>query len=249
MGINRFFQTVEKARLSDDIAHQIVQAIHEGRLIPGQTLPSERDLAKTFNVSRPIIREALRVLEIQGYVSIQQGCGTLIKDPETDILNVPISEWLEKNMQPLNEFYEARLAIEPVCAALASQRATDRQLLNLRENLEESERVARSGENLATLVGLDIDFHSEIARMSANPFLVKLLNTLIVPETDVRKIVLRLPNHIPSALDGHKRIYEAIRIGEPEAARQAMIDALSQPFAIIEKFMGKRAGVSDQEIG
>jgi len=223
--------------LSDDIAQQIANAIREGRLVPGQTLPSERDLAKTFNVSRPIIREALRILEIQGFVSIQQGCGTLIKDPEKDILNQPISEWLAKNRQILDEFYEARLAIEPTCAALASQRATGEQLRSLQENLEESERIASSGENLAGLVGLDIDFHSEIARMCANPFLIKLLNALIEPEADARKIVLRLPHHIPATLEGHWRIYEAIKAGDPQAARQAMIESLSQPFAAIEKFM------------
>ncbi len=239
METQKLFQTVEKVRLSDDIARQIESAIHEGRLTPGQTLPSERELAIIFNVSRPIIREALRMLEIQGFVTIQQGCGTIIKDPGADILNAPVSEWLEKNRQLLNEYYEARLAFEPACAALASQRATDRQLQSLRENLDETERIARSGENLAALIGLDIDFHSEIARMSSNPFLVKLLSTLIVPESDVRKIVLRLPNHIPVTLEGHRRIYEAIKAGDPDAARQAMIDSLSQPFAVIEKYMQK----------
>jgi GntR family transcriptional repressor for pyruvate dehydrogenase complex len=240
MGTNNFFQTVEKSRLSDDIARQIEQAIREGRLVPGQVLPSERDLTKTFNVSRPIIREALRILEIQGFVSIQQGRGTLVKDPETDIFNLPISEWLEKNMQLLNEFYEARLAIEPACAALASQRATYKQLRSLQENLEESERLAQNEENPAALVSLDIDFHSEIARMSGNSFLFKMLDTLIVPETDVRKVVLRLPNHIKTTMNGHRRVYEAIKAGDPEAARQAMIDALSEPFAAIEKFMNRK---------
>jgi DNA-binding GntR family transcriptional regulator len=63
------------------------------------------------------------------------------------------------------------------------------------------------------------------------------LNALIVPETDVRKVVLRLPQHIPATLEGHWRIYEAIKAGDPQAARQAMIDSLSQPFAAIEKFI------------
>ena len=235
---NKLFRTVEKMRLSDDIARQLECAIREGRLVAGHTLPSERDLASTFHVSRPIIREALRILEIHGLVTIQQGCGTLVKDPDTDILNQPISEWLDQNRQWLNEYYEARQAIEPACAALAAQRATERQLHSLQENLEESTQVAQSGENLAALVGLDIDFHSEIASMSANLFLIKLLDTLIVPESDVRKIVLRLPNHIPTMLKGHRRIYTAIEAGDPQAARQAMVDALNQPLAAIAALQG-----------
>ena len=247
METKKFFRTVEKLRLSDEIAQQIEYAIREGRLVPGHTLPSERDLANMFNASRPIIREALRILEIKGFVTIQQGCGTLIKDPGMDILETPISEWLEENRQSLNEFYEARLAIEPDCAALASQRGNEHQLLNLAENLEESEQIAQSGKNLATLVALDIDFHSEIARMSANPFLMKMLNVLIVPETDVRKIVLRLPNHIPTALEGHRRIYELIKAHDPDASRQAMIAALRQPFGVIEKFVHEMDEENDRD--
>jgi GntR family transcriptional repressor for pyruvate dehydrogenase complex len=240
METNNLFQTVEKSRLSDDIARQIEQAVREGRLVSGQVLSSERDLAKTFNVSRPIIREALRILEIRGFVSIQQGRGTLIKDPEKDIFNLPISEWLEKNMQLLNEFYEARLAIEPACAALASRRATPKQLRRLKEILDEADRLLQARENPAALVSLDIDFHSEIARMSGNSFLFAMLNTLIVPETDVRKVVLRLPNHIEVTNNGHRRVYEAIKARDSEAARQAMIDSLSEPFAAIDKFMSRK---------
>jgi DNA-binding FadR family transcriptional regulator len=237
METTQLFRSVGKSRLSDDIATQIETAIREGRLIPGQALPSERELSNTFRVSRPIIREALRMLEIQGFVSIQQGCCTLIKDPETDIFRQPISQWLEKNMTLLSEFYEARLAVEPACAALASQHATDRQLQILYANLQDSERIAGSGENLAALVGLDIDFHGEIARMSANSLLVKLMDTLTVPETDVRKVVLRIPGHLPSTLEGHRQIYAAIAAGDSQAARQAMITALNQPFVAIEKYL------------
>ena len=132
-------------RLSDDIAQQLECAIREGRFVAGHTLPSERELANTFNVSRPIIREALRILEIHGLVTIQQGCGTLVKDPDMDILSQPISEWLDKNRQWLNEYYEARQAIEPACAALAARRATERQLRNLQENLEDRHRWRRAG--------------------------------------------------------------------------------------------------------
>jgi GntR family transcriptional repressor for pyruvate dehydrogenase complex len=246
---NKLFRTVEKMRLSDDIAQQLECAIREGRFVAGHTLPSERELAKTFNVSRPIIREALRILEIHRFVTIQQGCGTLVKDPDMDILSQPISEWLDKNRQWLDEYYEARQAIEPDCAALAAQRATERQLQGLQANLEESVQVAQSGENLAALVGLDIDFHSEIADMSANPFLIKLLNTLIVPESDARKIVLRLPNHIPVMLQGHQRIYAAIKAGDSQAARQAMINALHQPIVAIEALQTEKTSTHDQELG
>jgi DNA-binding FadR family transcriptional regulator len=96
---------------------------------------------------------------------------------------------------------------------------------------------------------LDIDFHSEIADMSANPFLIKLLSTLIVPESDVRKIVLRLHNHIPAMLQGHQRIYAAIKAGDSQTARQAMITALHQPIVAIEALQAEKTSTRDQELG
>ena len=111
------FQSVEKPRLADEVARQIAQAIQEGRFLAGQTLPPTRELATKFNVSRPILREALSILQIQGFVSIRHGRGTFVKDQNTDILNVSLEAWLAKNRALVENFYEARLAIEPVCAA------------------------------------------------------------------------------------------------------------------------------------
>ncbi len=241
METNKFFRTVGKYRLSDDIAQQIETAIREGRMVPGQALPPERELAQTFNVSRPIIREALRMLEMHGYVTIQQGAQTLIKDPEQDLLTEPVAEWIKNNQQSLKYFYEARQVLEPACAVLACERATEIQLRGMEANLEDSERIAQSGENLAVLVGMDIDFHAEVVEMTGNLYLIKMLDTLIVPETDVRKVLLRLPNHIQRALAGHRRIFEAIKARNAGEARQAMIDALDTPFEVIDQYLDENA--------
>jgi len=69
---------------------------------------------------------------------------------------------------------------------------------------------------------------------------------LIVPERDARKIVLRLPNHIPTMLAGHRRIYMAIEAKDPHAARQAMIDALNQPIAAIDALQAEKLADNNQ---
>ena len=230
------FQSVEKPRLADEIARQIAQAIHEGRFLAGQTLPSTRDLAEKFNVSRPILREALSILQIQGYVSIRHGKGTFVKDPNTDILHVPLSTWLAENRALVENFYEARLAIEPVCAARAAELATPEDIAALQEILDRFDHKTTANDT-PVLVSADIDFHSTIARMSKNEFFIKMLDSLIVPETDVRKIVLRLPDHLSTTNKHHWEIFKAIKSHNSTAARKAMIVALSKPLEVIRDFM------------
>jgi GntR family transcriptional repressor for pyruvate dehydrogenase complex len=237
MSARNVFRNVGKPRLSDEAANQIEQAIREGRFLPGERLPSERTLTVKFGVSRPVLREALRQLEIAGLITIKHGLGTFVKDPHTDILHVPVASWLASNRAVLEQFYEARLVIEPECAALASQRATPTQIDALRELAYRSFEVTE--DNVAPLVGMDIDFHSMIAQMSGNSFLAQMLDSLIVPETDVRKIVLRLPQHLPTTHADHKDVLDAIANRDPEAARQAMITALTAPLRAIKRFLNE----------
>lgn len=242
MDSDEIFQSVEKPRLADEVARQITQAIHEGRFLPGQALPPARELATKFNVSRPILREALSILQVQGFVSIRHGRGTFVKDPDTDILNVSLQAWLTKNQTLVENFYEARLAIEPVCAARAAQLAESKDVAELRRILDRLDHLTDRSDT-AVLVSADIDFHSTIAKLSRNEFLIKMLNSLIVPETDVRKIVLRLPDHLPTTNKHHIEIFKAIENRNPTAAKKAMIVALSEPLKVIQKYVQDKESV------
>jgi GntR family transcriptional repressor for pyruvate dehydrogenase complex len=234
--VDNIFQSVEKPRLANEVARQIAQAIQEGRFVAGQALPPAREFAKTFGVSRPILHEALSLLQIQGFITIRQGKGAYVKDPNTDILNVSLKTWLTTNRKLVDDFYEARLAIEPVCAARAAENAQPEEIEELRNILEQIEH-SNVGDSTPVLVSGDIDFHSTIARISGNEFLIKMLNALIIPETDVRKIVLRLPNHVQTTNEDHWRIYKAIEKHNPAGARKAMVIALSRPLDVIRKYL------------
>jgi GntR family transcriptional repressor for pyruvate dehydrogenase complex len=234
-----YFHTLEKTRLSDEVARKIAQVIREGRYQVGQVLPAEREMATQFNVSRPVLREAFRILEIQGLIEIQHGKGAYVKSHGNDILDIPVEQWLDENYPLLLQFYEARLSIEPTCAALAAVRATDEEIAFLRQlMLNEVELTER--ENVPTFVSLDIDLHTAVAQMSGNTFLAQMMNSLINPETDMRKIVLRLPSHLPVAHEGHTSIVESIARHDPEAARQAMTTALQRPLEAIKLFLAQQ---------
>jgi GntR family transcriptional regulator, transcriptional repressor for pyruvate dehydrogenase complex len=244
MNNSNIFQSVEKPRLATEVARQIAQAIQEGRFLAGQVLPPTRELAQKFDVSRPILREALSILQIQGFVSIRHGKGTFVKDPNSDILNVSLKDWLMENHTLVENFYQARLAIEPVCAARAAELAGPEDIVKLKEILDRLGQLTDE-ENTPVLVSADIDFHSTIAELSRNEFLIKMLNSLIVPETDVRKIVLRLPNHLPSTNKHHMEIFKAIEQHNPVAAGKAMTIALSKPLEDIREYMQNKEVTND----
>jgi DNA-binding FadR family transcriptional regulator len=101
------------------------------------------------------------------------------------------------------------------------------------------------GEDVSTFVSGDIDLHTAITRMSGNTFLEQMMNSLINPETDMRKIILRLPHHLPVAHGGHDAIVEAIARRDPQGARQAMINALERPLLILRDFLGQKESEND----
>jgi GntR family transcriptional repressor for pyruvate dehydrogenase complex len=237
-GVNTLdnFNLIRKTPLAEEIASQIFRMIQEGRYLPGDKLPTERALSKKLQVSRPIIRDALKSLDQQGLIDIQHGSGAYVSDQAPDIFFAPLEDWLENNIGLIREFYEARLEFEPSCAALASTRGTDEQLKNLRALVEESFQALEE-ENILLFVGMDIDFHAAIAEMSGNRYFSQMLDAIINRETDLRKIILRLPAHFPRTIQGHVKVLEAIESRNPELARQRMYESIHEALVEVDKFM------------
>ncbi len=239
------FNTIKKRPLAEEIASQILRMLEEGRYLPGDKLPPERALALKLNVSRPIIREALKSLDEDGFIYIQHGSGVYVSDQLANIFFAPLEKWLSKNKNLVQEFYQARLAFEPECAALASINGTDEQFLYLRQLVEDSYKAMEEN-NLLLFVGMDIDFHYAIAEVSGNRFFTKMLDSIINRETDLRKIILRLPGHFPRTIQGHLKLVEAIASRDPETARQAMFNSINEALIETNRFMAS-IGKNDYE--
>jgi len=229
--------------MSDDIAKQIIQAIDEGRFQKNDRLPSIRSLASTFSVSQPIMQEAIRLLQYSGYIHAIHGKGVFVMDPYEDIANVPLTDWLKTNIRIVRDFYNARLAIEPVCAEEAARNATQDEFDLLRVQIASMEQVFQKSESsLLDGVGPDIDFHTMIAAASHNQFLSKMLNSIISPKQDLRKVILRIPDHNKVTHSDHLSIVEAIINRDPEKANKAMVIALSRPLDAIESYLNSVKG-------
>lgn len=233
--------SITRTRLSDEVVKRLSAAIQEGRFLPGEQLASERALSDAMGISRPILREALQVLETQGLVTIRHGRGTFVTNGSAELLNVDPVHWLIKHRRLVHEFYEARLVIEPECAAMASQRARPEQIADLRTIIRKAEQVVQTTE-VISFIGLDIDFHRQVAAMANNTLLYQMLDAVINPDTDLRKVIHRLSGHPSLAHERHVKIFDAIEEQKPEEARHEMTSALEGALQDVDSFVRKEVG-------
>jgi GntR family transcriptional repressor for pyruvate dehydrogenase complex len=211
-------QAVKVQRLYLQVADQLMELIGQGTPTPGERLPSERDLAEQFGVSRPTIREAMIALEIAGLVEIRSGSGVYVV--ETAGNSLPVAQ--DQGPGPF-EILEARRLIEGEACALAAERLSDEQLSELEALLKEMEQ-----ENLQqnATEKADEKFHCLIADAAGNSAISATVNWLwqlrneSVISTHFHQRV-REEGSRPIIAD-HRKILAALKEGDPAAARRAM---------------------------
>ena len=166
-------KAIKKTRIYEEVVSQLHELIREGKLKAGDQLPSERELAETFKVSRTSVREALRALETQGLVVSRTGTGTFVADLPIESLVAPLATLLIQEKSALADIFEMRKLIEPHIASLAAERATKRDIERMKRILEKQKEEVNRG---ATGVEEDAEFHFSIGRATQNQALEKLVS-------------------------------------------------------------------------
>jgi DNA-binding FadR family transcriptional regulator len=175
------FRAAKQNRIFQDVVDQIQETILSGRLKPGDTLPAERELKEMLEVSRGTLREALRVLEQKGLISIKLGVGggAVVQDPSFDLVGESLAMLIRLKKVSLNHLAEFRKGVEGDIAALASQRATAVDIEHLKELLTQAEAHVSAGKNgSADFIRVDKAIHLALARMTGNPIFVSLHHTV-----------------------------------------------------------------------
>jgi DNA-binding FadR family transcriptional regulator len=205
------------------IVRELGMRIVGGELKPGDRLPPEASLLANYDVSRPVLREAVRVLVAKGLVVSRQRSGAIVRPPlEWHLLDPDVLYWLIQT-QPKREFVSSlvtvRRIIEPAAAALAAKTATDAQLKAIAAAYAGME-AARTSEEL---LEPDVAFHRRIAEATNNPLLAYIGNMLSLALRE--SIAMTSPAAIAHehALPRHKAILTAIANRDPLAARQAAL--------------------------
>jgi DNA-binding FadR family transcriptional regulator len=204
----------------EQIAERLNADIRSGLLAPGERLPSERDLARSLEVSRASVREAIAALQLQGVVETRAGAGTFVAADAA--ARLPAPEGLPHDASP-SAVLEARAQLEPAIARLAAERGqTDAAAENL---LDAMEAVTDPGDPAAraTWSASDRLFHRQLAAMTGNPVLLAFADHVAALMDQplwqrLRDNSVATPGRTRIHAAEHRMIYEAIVDGDAEAA-------------------------------
>ncbi len=218
------FQALSNTVLSERIVNEVLSMIRERKLMPGDKLPPERELAAALNVSRPSLREALRALSIMGIVEIRQGAGTFVTSLETDLLVQHLDFVFSLDTSTFVNLFEARQILEVGIAAMAAQRITDDEIEQLQAFMETSH--CQVHEESATFLQADHKLHTMIAEFARNPILLRFFDVVNGLGSVSRQRRRVKPEEVQRTVVEHQAIVDAIVSRDPEAAQQAMMSHL-----------------------
>jgi GntR family transcriptional repressor for pyruvate dehydrogenase complex len=207
--MKRIFVPVRSKRMFEDVSSQIKKLILDGVLRPGDKLPPEGALSEQLNVGRQTVREALRILELSGFISVQKGFGggSIVRNNILKRTSGLLLDALHMAKISIKEFTAARLLIEKGILSEAIDNVTDRDIRDLQRNLEKSRELIARGK-LATDV--NIEFHSLLAKASKNTIYVLFERTINAMHLDLRR--RRSRNFIidKAAVRAHELIFDAL---------------------------------------
>ena len=213
-------------KLGDQLHEQILDWIISGTLKEGDKIPSENELCKSFQVSRPIVREAIMKLQADELVITKKGIGTFVlHSPLKDLSRFATAHDIAIILQS----HEVRFALEGEAASLAAARRSVAQLTVIKD-AQQAMREDFKASNLS--VQSDFDFHLGIAKATNNEIFVQLLEDLHIGLKKTMAIAQELsresvrnkisPNRNNEVLEEHQRIVDAIELQDEESARLAM---------------------------
>jgi GntR family transcriptional repressor for pyruvate dehydrogenase complex len=220
---------IEKnVKISHKVVEQFKKLIAEGKLQPGQRLPTEKELAETLRVSRPTLREALTVLEAIGYIEIRPREGSFVRAMIPAPLREPVLMMLERHPEKIFELFEVRRRIDPEGAALAAERATDREIDQLREDLERAKALVASGRSIFSPEVADIYAKTffriaEATHNSIYAYMMRMLWTMVEGAFPYSREKLAFaPQIYGKMFKQYVAIVEAIAVRDAAKARQAV---------------------------
>jgi DNA-binding FadR family transcriptional regulator len=175
------FQTAKQTKVFQDVVEQIQEAIFDGRLETGQTLPAERELKTMFNISRGTLREALRVLEQKGLIEIKLGVGggSIVKAVDTEQISESLGLLIRSQKVSLNHLAQFREDVEGIIAAHAAQWHGQEDIKKLKQLLAKAlQCVERGRSRRNAFIDIDKQIHMAIAEITGNPIYISVLHSI-----------------------------------------------------------------------
>ncbi len=222
---SRLLTPIKKTRIAEEVADRIRVLMLDGTFPPGEPLPSERNLAERFGVSRGSIRDALRTLETIGLLETRHGQGTFPHELSVDRLVAPLASVMAYRSDLQDELLDVRRMFEPAVARVAALRAKDEDLVDLQRILDTQRQKLKTGQSA---IIEDTAFHAILARSTRNRVVMSIMATLNDLLVESRTQSLKQKGRPARSVDGHEAVVAALRRRDPEGASQAMYNHIDQ---------------------
>jgi GntR family transcriptional regulator, transcriptional repressor for pyruvate dehydrogenase complex len=199
---------------SAQVARLLLDRIIDSDLRPGSSIGTEAELVELFKVSRPTLRESLRILESQGLLTLRPGPkgGIMVARPSIDVLAHTLSVLLRVNNVPFVEVLKARMAIEPALVQGAALYGSEEHFGEMEETIE---RLEAAGDDAQVVCRENRAFHNIIARAAANPVLEVFWSTIRIIASGEGAGLRYSARNRAHIIDSHKRILAACRARDP----------------------------------
>ena len=235
------FTPVRTRRTFEEAVAQIAEQIAAGALRPGDQLPPERTLAKELEISRPTVREALRVLSESGVVEVRPGAagGAFVR---SEFVPRDVLSRAAVRVEEVGGVLEARRLLEPRVAQLAAMHGSEADFAALQATIDRQAEIAEAPDRFSggedRYMTLDVQFHLRIARATGNATVVELMRSLLGRLEIARDMAAHVPASIERSLAIHQETLDAIRAGDMARVEAAMDVHLAQ----LEKTWEKESG-------
>jgi GntR family transcriptional repressor for pyruvate dehydrogenase complex len=213
---------VNRVRVSDQVANQLLMLIQQGTLQPGQRIPGEYELSKQFAASRSSIREALAKLEFIGFLEIRNGNGAYVsKRPLSAEQLTDNLAWLLERRDLVLKILQVREVLQGLGARLCAELAETEQIEQIAQTLDEMEQASKSAD-LEAVTEADTRFHYLTGDCSGNEVANELLRRVEEAYRSSSRALMDLRGRASASILQHAQILDAIRNRQPDLAEEAM---------------------------
>ena len=224
----------EHQNLHEKLATLLETQILSGKVAAGETLPSERDMAEQYGLSRTVVRDAMRLLVARGLVEVRQGVGAMVTHDQRKSFAQSFNLLLRRGAYSKLDIVEVRRILELEIAALAAERLTPEAEADLAETLRRYREAMNTDDRPAASLAHK-QFHASLLQATGNRVLVDFLDPFVA---------FSVPSQLPLAspaegmtedeqrwadFQRHVAIFEAVTARDPEAARAAMREHIRLP--------------------
>ncbi|MEW1823114.1 FCD domain-containing protein [Arthrobacter sp. NPDC080031] len=239
----KYGTSIQIPKAAEIVSASLRNQIIRGEIVTGQSLPSESVLMQQFGISRPTLREAVRILESEHLVTVRRGArgGAVVHEPSSDLAARHAALVLQFRGATLADIYQAREIFEPACVRMVAEKCTQEHIELLRAVLENEQLGEQEVHDLSKKVG----FHRTLVQLSGNQTLILISDLLrdIMLKAAVKEHQLSVDHG--SALKQHAEVIGLLEHHEGEAAQELWSKHLKRTTERVLKQLGGSTTVLD----